>query len=343
LVVMFGSGETSPHARPVYDELARRHGPAPRIAVLETPAGFELNSDRVAGRVAAFIGDHLRHLRPTVTVIPARQRGTPFSPDDPQIVAPLLDADIIFFGPGSPTYTVRQLRDTLAWHILRARHRLGATLVLASAATIASGSHALPVYEIYKVGADLHWQDGLALWEDFGLPLVFVPHWNNGEGGAELDTSRCFMGQARFAALRAMLPSWVTVVGIDELTALVADCAAEECRVMGHGQVTLLQGEQEQSWPSGATFPLSALGTWRSPRPAEGIPAGVWDQVRATADARQHAAATPPPEVLALAQEREAARQRRDWAAADALRGRAAALGWQINDTPGGPQLSRLA
>jgi hypothetical protein len=67
-------------------------------------------------------------------------------------------------------------------------------LAFASAASIAVGRYALPVYEIYKVGADLHWVDGLDLFRVFGWELAIVPHWNNREGGDDLDTSRCFMG-----------------------------------------------------------------------------------------------------------------------------------------------------
>jgi cysteinyl-tRNA synthetase len=47
-------------------------------------------------------------------------------------------------------------------------------------------------------------------------------------------------------------------------------------------------------------------------------------------------------EVLALTQGREAARARRDWAAADDLRQRILALGWQVRDTGAGPELSPL-
>ena len=70
--------------------------------------------------------------------------------------------------------------------------------VFASAGAIAIGRYTLPVYEIYKAGHDLHWQDGLDLFGPFGLNLAFVSHWNNGEGGADLDTSHCFMGKERF-------------------------------------------------------------------------------------------------------------------------------------------------
>ena len=81
----------------------------------------------------------------------------------------------------------------------------------------------LPVYEIYKVGEELHWIEGLDLFNFYGLKLVFIPHWNNNEGGAELDTSRCFMGQERFMRLIEMLPDEVTIVGLDEKTALIID------------------------------------------------------------------------------------------------------------------------
>ena len=51
---------------------------------------------------------------------------------------------------------------------------------------MASGRYTLPVYEIYKVGQDLHWIDGLSFFGDFGLRLSVIPHWNNNDGGQEL-------------------------------------------------------------------------------------------------------------------------------------------------------------
>jgi cysteinyl-tRNA synthetase len=45
--------------------------------------------------------------------------------------------------------------------------------------------------------------------------------------------------------------------------------------------------------------------------------------------------------VLALVEERQAARLRKDWPASDALRQRIAGLGWQVLDTPEGPRLER--
>ncbi len=343
LIVLISSGETASSSRKVFDWLFQRLSPPIRVAVLETPAGFELNSDRVAGRVANFLHHRLQNYRPQVTVIPARKRGTPFSPDDPAILEPLLRANVVFMGPGSPTYAVRQLRDSLAWHMLVARHRLGAAIVLASAAAIAAGSHALPVYEIYKVGEDLHWHEGLSFFTPYGLSLVIVTHWNNAEGGPELDTSRCFMGRSRFQQLLEMLPSEAVVLGIDEHTALVMDPAAETCQVMGKGGVTLVQGGKEQRFERGEVFGMGELGEFRCPAPEAGLPAEVWQQVVATHRlAQAEDRPEPSPEVVALVQERAAARARRDWATADALRERIAELGWQVRDTPEGQKLEPL-
>lgn len=343
IILLFSSGETSASGQRIYEWLFRRLSPPVRMAVLETPAGFQPNTALVAGKVADFVRQHLPNYQPQVTVVPARQRGTSLSPDTPDIVAPLLQADVIFAGAGSPTYAVRQLQGSLAWHTLLTRHRLGAALIFASAATIAASVQCLPVYEIYKVGADLHWSPGLDLFGPYGLSLCLVSHWDNTEGGAELDTSRGFVGRARFKKLRAMLPPEVTVVGLDEHTALAIDLAAQTCRVMGRGGVCLCDGGAERRFEHGQSFPVSELGAFRMPDAQEGIPATVWQNVRAAQAAEQVAAVSqPPPEAMALAQEREAARARRDWAAADDLRQRIAALGWQVRDTGAGPELSPL-
>ncbi|HMQ33086.1 MAG TPA: hypothetical protein PKD53_20310 [Chloroflexaceae bacterium] len=337
-VALLGSGETGPVGGAVYERLARRVS-SPRIAVLETPAGFQPNSARVAARIAEVMGARLRGYRPRIDILPARRREGPAGTEDPEATAPLLAADLIFLGPGSPTYAARQLRDSLAWRRLVARHRRGAALVTASAATIALGAFALPVYEIYKVGAELHWQPGLDLFGLYGLSLVFLPHWNNAEGGAELDTSRCFMGRERYAGLVALLPPATTVVGIDEHTVLLVDLHAGIAEVSGRGAVTIARGGEEDRVASGETLVLSELGPFHPADPAAGVPPEVWAELDAVAAAQPPAA---PATVCALVEERQAARARRDWAAADTLRRQLAELGWQVRDTPEGPRLGRL-
>jgi hypothetical protein len=337
--VLFGSGETSASGRKIFDWLFRRIEQPLRVSILETPAGFELNSARVAGRVADFLVERLQNYQPQVTVVPARRRGTAMSPDSPDILAPLLRSNAIFLGPGSPTYTVRQLEDSLAWTMIRACHRQGAALILASAATIAASHLALPVYEIYKVGEDPFWHRGLDLFAVFGLSLIFVPHWNNSDGGGELDTSRCFMGLERFEPLRLALPPEVTIVGIDEHTGLAVDFARQVCHVLGRGNVTLLRGDDTKSIAHGHSFDLTELGPYRRPEPEAGIPGPIWHQVAAAFATQQAPASQEPPEdVMRRLQQRQVARAARDWARADSLREEVEALGWEIRDTSDGPQ-----
>jgi hypothetical protein len=339
-VVFFGSGETSPSGQRIFDRIFRRLPQSPRVALLETPAGFELNSPQVAGRVRDFLRHHLQNYDPKLAIVPARKRGTPFSPNAPLVVAPLLDSDLVFMGPGSPTYVVRQLRDSLAWHFLVARHRLGTCLALASAATIAFGAYALPVYEIYKVGEELHWKEGLDFFRPFGLSLVFVPHWNNTDGGEELDTSRCYMGVARFEPLLDMLPNEAVVVGIDEQTGLLVDLAAGICQVVGNEGVTLIRDGQEQRFTSEQAFSLADLGPFHLPDPAEGLPAEVWQEVL-EAHRQAEEVPQPPSRALALLAARDEARASKDWQAADSLRRQIESLGWQVIDTPSGSRLER--
>ena len=340
-IAFLGSGETSLAGGRIFETLARLLPDLPRVAVLETPAGFELNSASVAGRVADFLRTRLQNYSPRVDVIPARKRGSAFSPDDPEILKPLSDANLIFMGPGSPTYAVRQLQGTLAWDMIRARHRLGATLVFASAATISVGAWVLPVYEIYKVGQDVHSLPGLNLFADFGVPLSFIPHWNNAEGGADLDTSRCFMGMERFQQWCDMLPSDHTIVGLDEHTGLIIDFEKGECTVNGVSSVSLVRECDPEIYAAGKTFPLSELGSFKLPDSLEsGISSAAWKLVRRAAHAEEE---SPDADVLSLLDARQRARAAQDWAASDRLRDEIAACGWTVTDTADGPSLKRTS
>ena len=341
LVALFGSGETTPSGRKIFDQVFRQLPSLPQVAILETPAGFELNSPQVAGRVGNFLRRHLKNYRPKVTIVAARRRGTPFSPNNTEAIAPLWSADLVFMGPGSPTYAVRQLNDSLAWQTIQARHRLGMSIALASAATVAISAYAIPVYEIYKVGEDIHWKDGLNLFEPYGLSLVFVPHWNNNDGGDELDTSRCYMGKTRFRLLLEMLPGDVTVIGIDEQTGLLVDLVNEVCQVVGTGGITLTIRGKDRRFETGMAFAITELGDFHFPEPAKGLPQDVWEQAILRKQSQEMS--TPPPDtVIALVKQREAARQSKNWMLADDLRDQILGIGWQVLDTNDGPVLEKI-
>ncbi len=173
-IVLFGSGETGPVGRLALRWLVESHGRPSSVAVLETPAGFELNADAVARRWADFLAKQAEAEGVEFSQLPLRRRDAPDGPDDEEHARPILAADLIVLGAGSPSYAVRHLAGTAAWQNVVKAHLSGASLFLASASAIAAGSFALPVYEIYKVGDDPHWRDGLGLFEPYGLRLAVV-------------------------------------------------------------------------------------------------------------------------------------------------------------------------
>jgi hypothetical protein len=336
-IAFLGSGETSLAGGRIFESLARLIPEPLHVAVMETTAGFELNSFQVAGRVADFLQTRLQNYKPVIDVIPARKKGTEFSPDNPEILKPLLTANIIFMGPGSPSYAVRQLKDTLAWDIIRARHRLGATLIFASAATISVGAWALPVYEVYKAGEDIHTKLGLDLFADYGMDLSFVPHWNNAEGGIDLDTSRCFFGIERFDQWRKLLPPENIVVGLDEHSGIIVDFDKGACEVSGVSSVSVLKQNSMEIYPAGAKFSLSELGQFKLPSSVElGLRPDAWEMVISAPSIEEDA---PPAEALELLEQRKDARARKDFAESDRLRDQIAILGWTVQDSKEGQKL----
>lgn len=337
-IAMLGSGETSLAGGRIYEELARALNAPVHIALLETPAGFELNSAQVIGRVGEFMHKRLQNYDPTIDIIPARKRGTPFSPDEPDILRKLVDANFIFMGPGSPTYAVRQLMGSLAWDLVRAGHRQGAALVFASAAMVAVGRFSLPVYEIYKVGQDVHAVPGLDLFSDFGLQLSFIPHWNNTDGGEDVDTSRCFIGRERFSQWCADLPAGHITLGLDEHTGLIIDFKGSSCSVSGVSSATLQRDCDPWIYPAGAVFPLAELGELKL-RGDDCISAPAWEMLQVAGDGTE--SHQLPQEVLAFLEMRRQARQCRDWQRSDEIRLQIAQLGWIVTDTPEGQHMEK--
>jgi hypothetical protein len=340
-IAFLGSGETSLAGGRIFESLVRDQKEPLHIALMETPAGFELNSAQVVGRVGEFMSTRLQNYKPVVDVVPARKKGSAFSPDDPEVLKPLLYANLIFLGPGSPTYAIRQLKDTLAWDLIRARHRLGATLIFASAATISVGAHALPVYEIYKVGQDVHVVDGLDFFGDFGLHISFVPHWNNAEGGVDLDTSRCFIGMDRFAEWCRLLPEENITFGLDEHTGVILDFEKGTCDVGGVSSISLVQNcnPEPEMHPSGTSFDLRKLGKLQIPDPIDkNIPKRAWEMIHNAPPLEE----AIPEGVIALAEKRLQARVSKQWEESDRLRTEIAAQGWMVQDAKNGYKLVKI-
>lgn len=251
ILVLFGSGETLDTGRKIqrtvlFDLPRKQH-----VAVLETPAGFQPNSESVATDLAEIFQTSLQEFVEAVSVIPARKKGTTYSPDNLDILSPLDTASYIMLGPGSPTYAAKQLQDSKALEKMIDRWKNGATLVLSSAAAIASGEYVLPVYEIYKAGHDIYWEKGLNIMAKAGFSCTVLPHWNNTDGGTKLDTSHCFMGRERFEQLSALLPQDHPFLCIDEHTAVIFYGEKDLFQVRGKGELTLIRGDTSEHFSHG--------------------------------------------------------------------------------------------
>lgn len=234
-LLLFGSGEIAPSSVDIYRQAFLQFGKRNlKISLITTPAGFQPNADQVYGEIKDLLLTSLPDFNLNIEIIPANKQT---EANNPLIVSQLDGSDVIFMGPGSPTYAVKHLRDTLLLTNIINQVKNGSTLVLASAATIACSKHCLPVYEIFKVGDDLHWQEGLDLYGKIWQENTIIPHFNNAEGGANLDTSFCYMGQERAGRLLPMLPLATPVLGLDEHTVLIIDLQTLEQIVRGKGNI----------------------------------------------------------------------------------------------------------
>jgi peptidase E len=255
LIALMGSGELTSTMVEVHKELLGRIGDSPRAVFLDTPAGFQLNVDQIYQKAQEYFQRHVqKHLQ--LASYKSSQFTTPYAAE--QCFHLLRESDYVLIGPGSPTYAVRQWKKTPISKILTSRLENGSCLVAASAAALTVGRFTLPVYEIYKVGEDLHWVEGLNILANFGFNLIVIPHWNNAEGGTH-DTRFCYMGEPRFRDLEALLPEEVGILGLDEHTVCIMDLQEEEAVIKGIGCVTLRQSGSEMVFEKGDRFHLDLL------------------------------------------------------------------------------------
>jgi len=255
VVALMGSGELAATMVEVHKDLLSRRGRAARAVFLDTPAGFQPNVDLIAQKAAEFFQHHVQH---ALEIASLKSADAALTPAGQCALDVLRRADFVLIGPGSPTYALREWRNTPVPEILARRVETGGCLVAASAAALTVGRFTLPVYEIYKVGEPLHWAEGMNLLGRFGLDLVVVPHWNNAEGGTH-DTRFCYMGQERFRKLESLLPGDVQILGLDEHTACIIDLERGEATVRGVGCITLRDREGDRKFSAGARIPLDVL------------------------------------------------------------------------------------
>ena len=257
LLVVMGSGETSPTMVKTHRALLERLGPAPVPAVLlDTPFGFQENADDITERAVHYfresVGAHLdvASFRSSADAADAVAHE--------RMLDRLRRARYVFAGPGSPSYSLRQWRGSAIPDALAEKLGGGGCVCFASAAALTLGVATVPVYEIYKVGEDPQWLEGLDLLSAAGLRAAVIPHYNNAEGGNH-DTRFCYLGERRLRQIEPSLPDGTFVLGVDEHTGCVFDLDDGTATVVGLGVVTVRSRGRSEEFPSGTMVAIGEL------------------------------------------------------------------------------------
>jgi len=292
LLVIMGSGETAPTMVTPHRDIVARFGAAPPKAVLlDTPYGFQENAAEVSQRAVEYFAQRVQ-LAIEVAGFPGPLAADPRERSDqptPATLARLRAADLVFSGPGSPTYALSTWQGSSVPAAISDKLAHGGVAIFASAAAVTVGRFSLPVYEIYKVGHPIHWLDGLDLLSPlgFGPHCVVVPHFDNAEGGTH-DTRFCYMGERRLAVMEELLPPDAWVLGVDEHTALVFDLDEGDATVTGRGVVTVRRRGVAERFPAGTRMPITSLvGAARGARDSGGAAVSPPDAARAPAESEE--------------------------------------------------------
>jgi cyanophycinase-like exopeptidase len=252
-IVVMGSGETAPTMVKVHREVLAGTVAGPAV-MLDTPFAFQMNRDELVTRTQSYFAQSVGR-----DVEVAAWSGTGDAAQQEKSLALLDRAAWAFAGPGSPTYALRHWRGTPVPAALAGVVRRGGTVVLGSAAAVTLGTHAVPVYEIYKVGAAPEWVEGLDLLGELtGVRAAVIPHYDNKEGATH-DTRFCYLGDERLTLLEAQLPDEVGVLGVDEHTALVVDVEARTAAVAGNGLVSVRRRGTTTTFAAGESLGLDEL------------------------------------------------------------------------------------
>lgn len=195
-------------------------GRRPRVLILPTAAALEDPERAARNGVAYFEG-----LGASAGASVLLARG---DAQDAGLVAPLKEADLVYFAGGSPGHLLQTLRGTLAWRLITERHGNGLAIAGSSAGAMALAER--------MCGSDDTWRDALAL-----IPgIAILPHFERQRA-------------ERIAALRATLDKRLVLLGIDSATACV-NTGGAAWRVLGAGRVSLQAGGRPASYRQGQTL-----------------------------------------------------------------------------------------
>lgn len=269
ILTIMGSGETAPTMVGTHRRLTALLPSPVRAVVLDTPYGFQENAGELATRAVDYFKTSVNvdlRVAGLTRMKPSSDGQMPSPTQIERGLRAVEDADYLFAGPGSPTYSIQQWSDTPIRNLLASKLKDGGVVTFASAAALTLGVRTVPVYEIYKVGVDPYWHDGLALLREIGVNASVIPHYDNAEGGSH-DTRFCYLGERRLRVLESVMSADEFIIGVDEHTGLVINLDEERAEVVGNSTVTLRKGDRQVTFASGESFALQVL---RSPEFAAG-------------------------------------------------------------------------
>ena len=149
LLVIMGSGETSPTMIKVHRSLFERLGPDPVPAVLlDTPVGFQENAEIIATKAVEYFRESVGR---EVEVATWRRSASGDPVEYETMLARVRAARYVFAGPGSPSYALKQWADSHVPDALAEKLRTGGCITFASAAALANVTH--PPVRSFSVSA----------------------------------------------------------------------------------------------------------------------------------------------------------------------------------------------
>jgi hypothetical protein len=262
LLSIMGSGETSPTMvkphREVFEQLSASSpidGAAVPSVFLDTPFGFQENASELSAKTVGYFKVSLNR---DVEVAGLCDVANATTFEREVAFNAIRQARFVFAGPGSPTYALRQWAGTPLPELLAEKLQTDGAVTFSSAAALTLGISTVPVYEVYKSGADPYWLEGLDLLTPIGLPVAVIPHYNNTEGGHH-DTRFCYLGERRLQMMEALLPEGAFVLGVDEHTGVILDLDADTAKIVGLGVVTIRRNGVSMEIPTGETVPIDML------------------------------------------------------------------------------------
>ena len=236
-LALMGSGENSPIMVTPHQKIIKGTGTNLNPINLNTPYLFQENKEELSAKIEKYFEVNV---------------GTKINTSENHL-DDINKANWVFAGPGSPTYNLKQWKqrniDTALIELLQR-----GSLVLASAAAMSIGNKVMPVYEMYRVGEDPHWVDGVGILESaLGFKAVVIAHYNNTQGGTH-DTRFCFIGERRMKVLENQLDPDIAILGIDEHTGISFDLDNGKAEVFGKGVITYKKGGLEKNFANKAVF-----------------------------------------------------------------------------------------